>query len=147
MHSRENHVNHKVARIISIANKAYLSCKSCFHDYFERQFNESISLKLSRKQAREMTAPNFRSQLHELIDISVLYRLELSNDPPDVTNLLYSFDSPSLFADELDDVLDKLIYSAYPVELVKVYRDALSFHIDDDQIIDVLSARIECDKK
>ena len=134
-----------LSNILALAKKAYMSCRSKFHEYFESEFIRNFLVNSIKRDKHIINKTN-QQTLYDLIDNSVLYRLELSTLPPDKTDLLYSFANPFDAAVSLDELLESLVYSAFPASLVKEYKDALEQHIYDSRIVDLIISRLECKK-
>lgn len=137
--------SNRVSAIISISKKAYKECSEKFHDYFEQMFVRTVSVNLMRKEKHVLNRNN-REMLCEFIDDCVLYRLELISEEPDKNSLLYSFSNPYDVSVSLDEVMESLVYGAYPVNLVKTFKDTLEQYITDQRIVDVIVSRLETNK-
>lgn len=137
--------SNKVAAIISISKKAYNECSEKFHDYFEQLFIRTVSVNLQRREKHVLNA-NSREILHDFIDNCVLYRLELVSEEPNKNDFLYSFSNPYDMSSSLDEIIESLVYSVYPTELVKTYKDTLEQYINDQRIVDVIVSRMETER-
>lgn len=131
-----------MAAIISLCKKAYTDCSSKFHNYFENEFVRTFLVN-SVKRDKHIISKSNRDILYNFIDSCVLYRLELTNERPDKSNLLYSFANPFDANDSLDDLLESLVYGMYPATLVKEFKDSLEQRISDERIVDLMVTKLE----
>lgn len=132
----------KVNNIIQILKKSYELYANDFHEYFIQQFNSSlISSSLSDGDLNYNT-----SLLESFIDKCIYYRLGISDVQPSTASILYNLStslSPIAYSESLDDIMDKLVYGAYPSRLINKLRSQLEAHLLSQPIIDLITSKLE----
>lgn len=134
-----------LARSASIMNaiaRAYDRASVDFHEYFKREFDLLLRTSVRTKEKYIRSLYN-DSDLNQLIDDAVRYRIGMSNNEPDKNKFIYSMNDPFALGETLDDILQKIMYSAYPEDVVRNFRCQLVNYNIDDRIIDVVMSKLE----
>lgn len=126
--------------------KAYMRAAPLFHEHFKRLFDISLHTTLMIKDKYIKTLYQ-DEDLYKLIDDSVKYRIGLQTAEPNKNNFIYSMSNPYMLTESLDDILQKIMYSAYPVSLLNEFRNYLVSYINDDRIVDLALSKLEVDLK
>lgn len=141
-----NPETNQLQTILSDIDKAYQSVASSFHTHFKNMFDLSLHTSLMIKDKYLKSLYN-DIDLFTFIDDAVRHRIGTRTNRPSKNNFIYSMNDPYLLTESLDDILYKIMYSAYPVEILSKLKDALENYIKDDRIIDIVLSKLEVDMK
>lgn len=129
--------------LINVA-KAYEAASNEFHNYFKRAFDLSLRTDLMVKEKYIKSLYN-DVDLFKFIDETVRYRIGITSKEPNKSKFLYSMNDPYMLTESLDDILYRIMYSAYPPELLNEFRNYLVSYVHDDRIIDLMLSKLEID--
>ena len=134
----------KMLDIMSNIRKAYYLTASSFHNYFKTEFDITLrtDLHVQEKYIKQLYDD---VDLFRFVDESVLYRIGTTQVPPNTDKFFYSMNDPYLLTESLDSVLHRIMYSAYPPDLINELRANLSNHINDDRIVNLVLGKLEID--
>lgn len=123
-------------------SKAYDRSSINFHEYFKHEFDMMLRTTLRSKEKYIRSLYN-DSDLNNLIDEAVRYRIGMSNAEPDKNKFIYSLNDPFAIVTTLDEILNKIMYSAYPEDILRNFRCQMSNYNVDDRIIDIVMSKLE----
>lgn len=137
-------MNSKLSVILNDILKAYTAAAPIFHEHFKQTFELSLysAAALKSKYIHKLYD---EAELFAFIDASVKYRLGLSKDAPNNSRLIYSMANPYTVTESLDDILDRIMYSAYPLKLIQEFKHYLECYIHDERIVDLMLSKLEVD--
>lgn len=133
----------KVEMILSIVKKTYQQCSKYFHEYYKNEFTANIiSLNLHNKQIL-----NFNDSIFsKFVDECMMYRLGITVKEPRVRDVVYDLSAdinPEIYSIPLDTVLEKLIYSAVPVNLINELKSRIEGYDLDEAVVDLIISKLE----
>ena len=123
-------------------SKAYDRSSIDFHEYFKKEFDMMLRTTLRSKEKYIRSLYN-DSDLNNLIDEAVRYRIGMNSAEPDKNKFIYSLNDPFAMVDSLDEILSKIMYSAYPEEILSNFRCQMQNYNVDDRIIDIVMSKLE----
>lgn len=132
----------KLAEVLTNVSKAYTAAAPVFHNYFKRIFDLSLRTDLMIKEKYIKTLYD-DDALFRLVDETVRYRLGLTSREPNRSAFLYSMNDPYMLTETLDSVLYRIIYSAYPPEVLDEFRNFLNTYVHDERIVDLMLSKLE----
>lgn len=133
----------KVNNIIQILKKSYELYSNDFHEYYLQQFNSSL---ISSSSFSDGDLKYNTQLLESFIDKCIYYRLGISDIQPSTASILYNLStslSPTEYSESLDDIMDKLVYGAYPSRLINKLRSQLESHSLPQSVIDLITSKLE----
>lgn len=133
----------KVDSILAIVKNSYKQCSDIFHEFFINEFKTNIiSENLYDKRLLK-----FNENLFCLfIDECIMYRLGISTKEPKLKDIIYDLSSdvnPEIYSVPLDSVLEKLIYSALPNNLVYQLKSRIDSYNLDESIVNLIISKME----
>ena len=133
----------KVTAILNIVKNIYKECSPIFHEYFIGDFKASIvSLNLQNKKILMFDEDAFC----KFIDECITFRLGLHTNEPKASSIIYDLSSnvsPEVYTESLNDILERLIYSALPANLVKEIKERLESYTLDEAIVSLILSKLE----
>ena len=132
----------KVNNIIQILKKSYELYSADFHEYYIQRFNSSLISSSSFSGVLKYNT----SLLESFIDKCVYYRLGISDVLPTTNSIIYEISvslSPTEYSESLDDIMDELVYGAYPSRLINKLRSQLESHSLSQSVIDLITSKLE----
>ena len=134
----------KVNNVIQIIKKSYDIYAEDFHTYYTSVLNKS----LIRSNTFNRLIDIDHKVLNNFIDKCVYYRLGISDILPQKSDILYNLTreaSPSDIELNTDEIYTTLVYCAYPAALIKKLRSQLEANKLPENIIDLISSKLETD--
>jgi hypothetical protein len=135
-------IEKKVGSILTLTINAYKQCSDIFHEFYLNEFkNNIISTYLHNKLILKFDESSFT----KFIDSCIMYRLGVSNKRPDKKDIMYDLSSsisPETYSVPLDEVLEKLIYSAVPSSLIHQLKSRISSSMDEI-VVDLIISKLE----
>lgn len=128
--------------ILSDITKSYFITSAVFHEYFKRMLDISLRTSLHLKDKYLNNIYNVE-YFYSFIDHAVNYRIGTVKAKPNKCNFVYSFTTPYSVEESLDDILDKIMYSAYPVEVLVPFKNNLDSFIHDDRIVNIVLSKLD----
>ena len=136
-------MRNKVDTILNIVKNVYSRCSELFHEYFIREFKSSvISMNLHNKKLLEFDEESFC----KFIDDCIMYRLGLTIKEPKASDIIYNLSesvNPEIYTESLDDILEKLIYSALPQNLVNQIKSRIESYDLDENVVNLIISKLE----
>lgn len=122
--------------------KAYRACLPTFNEYFKKQFE--IILRTNFRLDDEYLDNMYQDKdLYQFIDECLQYRLELSDIEPNEQKFSYRFNDCYEKTESLDKILERIMYSAFPVELLLIFKNALDSYVGNERITDLMLSKLE----
>lgn len=132
----------KLSGILIDISKAYMAAAPLFHDHFKQMFELSLYSNITLK-SKYIHKLYDELELYDFVDSAVKYRLGISKDAPNSSKLIYSMANPYATTVILDDILEKIMYSAYPLKLIQEFKHYLECYIHDERIVDLMLSKLE----
>ena len=133
----------KVDAILTIVLNSYKQCSNIFHEFFINEFKTNIiSENLHDKRLLKFDEDLFCS----FIDTCIIYRLGISTKEPKIKDIVYDLSmdvNPEIYSVPLDSVLEKLIYSALPSNLVYQLKFRIDSYNLDESIVNLIISKLE----
>lgn len=132
----------KVEAILTLTMNAYKQCSDLFHEYYLNEFKNDI---ISVYQHNKLILKFDESIFNKFVDSGIMYRLGINSKKPNKKDIMYDlseFVSPDNYSVSLDDVLEKLIYSAVPSNLIHQIKSRLSPNLDE-YVVDLIISKLE----
>lgn len=122
--------------------KAYCACATTFHEYFKKQFEIELrtNFKLKDKYLDNMYQDK---DLYQFIDECIQYRIGLTDIEPNGQKFSYRFDDCYEKTESLDQILERIMYSAFPAEILLTFKNALDSYVGNEQISDLILSKLE----
>ena len=134
--------NERLSLIMNDINKAYTNAANVFHAHFKQIFDTSLrtDLMVKEKYIKSLYRPD---DLYEFIDAAVRYRIGVTTIEPPKNKFIYSMTDPYMITESLDDILHRIMYSAYPANVIKEFKNYLDGYIYDERIVDLIVSKLE----
>ena len=133
----------KIDAILTIVKNSYKQCSNVFHEFFINEFKANIiSENLYDKQLLKFNETLFCS----FVDNCMMYRLGISTKEPKLKDIIYDLSlnvNPEIYSVPLDSVLEKLIYSALPKNLVDQLKSRIDSYDLDESIVNLIITKLE----
>lgn len=133
----------KIDAILTIVKNSYKQCSNVFHEFFINEFKVNIiSENLYNKQLLKFNETLFCS----FVDNCMMYRLGISTKEPKLKDIIYDLSldvNPEIYSVPLDSVLEKLIYSALPKNLVDQLKSRIDAYDLDESVVNLIITKLE----
>ena len=133
----------KVDAILTIVKNSYKQCSNVFHEFFINEFKTNIiSENLYDKRLLKFDETLFCS----FVDNCIMYRLGISTKEPKLKDIIYDLSldvNPEIYSVPLDSVLEKLIYSALPSNLIYQLKIRIDSYNLDESIVNLIISKME----
>lgn len=135
----------KLAAIYQDISKAYNAASSLFHSHFKGLFDNSLRTELMIKE-KYIQSLYDNENLYSFVDECVRYRIGILSREPNKNKFIYSMNDPYMLTESLDDILHRIMYSAYPNMLINEFKHYLDSYIHDERIVNVILSKLETDQ-
>lgn len=132
----------KVDAILTLVVNAYKQCSPLFHEYYLNDFkNNIVSIHLHNKLLLKFDETLF----NKFVDSCIMYRLGITNKEPAKKDIMYDLSSNTngeVYSVPLDEVLQKLIYSAIPSKLIHQLKSRIDPSLDPS-VVNLIISKLE----
>ena len=133
----------KVNAIMTILNKIYKQCSEDFHEYYINEFKLNIvSLNIHNSNILKFNEQRFC----EFIDNSILYRLGIRIKKPVLSDIVYDLSlnvNPEVYSVPLDIIMEKLLYSSVPSQIVSRFNSLIESYDLDTDVVNLIMSKLE----